>query len=67
MDLGTLSNYYQKINYMRRIIKTLSNIFYDVFDLVLDNLRLFAQNPYDYTQISNSNYILDSANVTISP
>lgn len=41
--------------------------FYDVFDLVLDNLRLFAQNPYDYTQISNSNYILDSANVTISP
>ena len=34
---------------------------------MLDNLRLFAQNPYDYTQISNSNYILDSANVTISP
>ena len=41
--------------------------FYDVFDLVLDNLKLFAQNPYDYTQVSNSTYVLDSANITISP
>jgi hypothetical protein len=41
--------------------------FYDVFDLVLDNLRLFVQNPYDYTQVSNSTYILSSANISISP
>jgi hypothetical protein len=40
--------------------------FYDVFDLVLDNLRLFVQNPYDYTQIANSNYVLDSANINLS-
>jgi hypothetical protein len=41
--------------------------FYDVFDLVLDNLRLFVQNPYDYTQVSNSTYILSTANISISP
>lgn len=41
--------------------------FYDVFDLVLDNLRLFAQNPYDYNQIANSSYVLDNASIQVSP
>ena len=40
--------------------------FYDVFDLVLDNLRLYVQNPYDYTQISNSTYVMDNANINVS-
>jgi hypothetical protein len=40
--------------------------FYDVFDLVLDNLRLYVQNPYDYTQISNSTYIMASASINVS-